>query len=82
MPSSRSSSRALMKRPGVYPVLQKKHVQCSGCSSLPVGSMEVAAILLVLVFSLSTILVTSVYATRVQSAKIRSLEQKLEYYRQ
>lgn len=35
---------------------------CRSCHSLPAGSMELMALMLVLVFSLSAVLFTSVYA--------------------
>ncbi len=53
---------------------------CKNCEHLPAGSMEVAALLLVLVFSLSAVLFTSVYATKVQSAKVSALEAQVSAY--
>lgn len=44
---------------------------------LPVGSMELMALLLVLVFSLSAVLFTSVYALRIQQAKVQALTSQL-----
>jgi hypothetical protein len=53
---------------------------CHGCNALPAGSIEVAAILLVLVFSLSAVLFTSVYATRIQTSKVQALEARVSAY--
>ncbi len=47
---------------------------CAGCNALPAGSMELMALMLVLVFSLTAVLFTSVYALNIQEAKIQSLE--------
>ena len=41
---------------------------CRSCHALPAGSMEIMALLLVLVFSLSAVLFTSVYALDVEKA--------------
>jgi len=59
----------------VVPVVQpaRHHNLCQSCHALPAGSMELMALLLVLVFSLSAVLFTSVYALRLQTAKVQSL---------
>jgi hypothetical protein len=67
-------------RASVYPVKPPQGGICHSCNALPAGSMEVAAILLVLVFSLSAVLFTSVYATRVQTAKVQALEAQVSAY--
>ena len=72
-----SSPKRSMARPAVYPITSSATPVCHSCHALPAGSMEVAAILLVLVFSLSAVLFTSIYATRVQSAKVGALEAQL-----
>lgn len=67
-------------RAAVYPVKPAHGGVCHSCNALPAGSVEVAAILLVLVFSLSAVLFTSVYATKVQTAKVHALEAQLSAY--
>lgn len=47
---------------------------CRSCNALPAGSMELMALMLVLVFSLTAVLFTSVYALQIQGAKIDALE--------
>ncbi len=90
MPTSRKSSSShtvaslprVVRRAAVYPVKQAKGNTCHSCNALPAGSMEVAAILLVLVFSLSAVLFTSVYATQVQTSKVQALEAQLSSYQE
>lgn len=81
--TSQKSATSLRRtsRAKVYPVTASSDV-CHGCSALPAGSLEVAAILLVLVFSLSAVLFTSIYATGVQTAKVHALENALASYQQ
>ncbi|MBU0613659.1 hypothetical protein KJ766_00020 [Patescibacteria group bacterium] len=50
---------------------------CKECSHFPVGATELVSLLLVLVFSLSAVLMTSVYALHMQSIEIQSLEQQI-----
>jgi hypothetical protein len=47
---------------------------CRSCHLLPVGSMDLTALMLVLVFSLSAVLFTTVYALNIQQAKVAVLE--------
>lgn len=56
----------------------RQHNLCQSCHVLPAGSMELMALMLVLVFSLSAVLFTSVYALRVQQAKVQSLTSQLQ----
>lgn len=79
---ARKSSTPIQRvtRAAVYPVKPAHGNVCHSCNALPAGSMEVAAILLVLVFSLSAVLFTSVYATRVQTAKVEALQSQLSSY--
>ena len=51
---------------------------CRSCHALPTGSVELVSLLLVLVFSLSAVLFTSVYALQKQQAKVAALETQLE----
>jgi hypothetical protein len=64
----------------VVPVVQpaRHHNLCQSCHALPAGSMELMALMLVLVFSLSAVLFTSVYALRVQQAKVQTLTTQLQ----
>ncbi len=47
---------------------------CHSCNALPVGSVELTALMLVLVFSLSAVLFTSVYALQSEQHKVAELE--------
>lgn len=46
---------------------------CHACNALPVGSIELTALMLVLVFSLSAVLFTSVYALQKEQHKVAEL---------
>lgn len=48
---------------------------CKSCHSLPAGSTDLLSLMLVLVFSLTAVLFTSIYALNVQKAKVAALEQ-------
>lgn len=52
---------------------------CQSCHALPAGSMEVTALLLVLVFSLTAVLFTSIYTIRIQQARVAALEAQLSF---
>lgn len=47
---------------------------CHSCNALPVGSVELTALMLVLVFSLSAVLFTSVYALQVKDVQVQELQ--------
>jgi hypothetical protein len=55
---------------------------CRSCHLLPVGSMDLTALMLVLVFSLSAVLFTTVYALNLQQAKVAQLETQITSYQQ
>ena len=57
----------------VRPVEWKPSV-CRACNSLPVGSIELTSLMLVLIFSLTAVLFTSVYALRLEQNKVAALE--------
>lgn len=50
---------------------------CRSCNALPMGSMDLTALMLVLVFSLTAVLLTTVYALNIQQAKVADLEAQL-----
>lgn len=50
---------------------------CTSCNTLPTGSMELLGLMLVLVFSLTAVLLTSVYALNLETAKVAQLETAL-----
>ena len=50
---------------------------CHSCNSLPMGSMDLMALMLVLVFALTAVLLTTVYALNIQQAKVAELEAQL-----
>ncbi len=81
MPTSRpvkktSSSRARKPVASATPMQSVPSV-CRSCHALPAGSMELMALMLVLVFSLTAVLFTSIYALEVQGAKVEALETQL-----
>ena len=78
--SRKASPISRVTRAAVYPVKTPHSGICHSCNALPAGSIEVAAILLVLVFSLSAVLFTSVYATRIQTSKVEALEAQVSAY--
>lgn len=55
---------------------------CRSCHLLPVGSMDLTALMLVLVFSLSAVLFTTVYALNLSHAKVAQLETQVATYQQ
>lgn len=52
---------------------------CRTCHALPAGSVEVVSLLLVLVFSLTAVLITSVHALSLQDIEISHLENQLTH---
>ena len=50
---------------------------CRSCHALPIGSVELVSLLLVLIFALTAVLFTSVYALQVQQNQITELEAQL-----
>lgn len=72
-----TSSRA-RKSVAVEPIQSVPSV-CKSCHALPAGSMELMALMLVLVFSLTAVLFTSIYALEVQNAKVQALESQVSY---
>lgn len=73
-------ARAFSSASHVVPVVApaRHHNLCQSCNALPAGSMELMALLLVLVFSLSAVLFTSVYALRIQQAKVQTLTSQIK----
>ncbi len=53
---------------------------CVNCHALPVGSVELTGLLLVLVFALSAVLFTSIYALEKQQNRIELLETELSIF--
>lgn len=51
---------------------------CRSCHALPIGSVEVVSLLLVLIFSLTAVLLTSIYALEIQGGQIDELEARLD----
>ena len=56
------------------PVKNDQPAICRSCHALPVGSVEIVSLLLVLVFSLTAVLFTSVYALEMQQSQIEVME--------
>ncbi len=55
---------------------------CRTCNALPMGAAELVTLLLVVTFSLSAILLTSIFALDKQAEKIDKLETQVQYYQQ
>lgn len=72
-----SASRA---RKSVTPIKSVPSV-CRSCHALPAGSIELMALMLVLVFSLTAVLFTSIYALEIQGAKVKALEAEVTHAR-
>lgn len=64
--------------PKMTPVVIKSSGVCRTCSVLPVGSVELTSLLLVLVFSLVSVLFTAVLALDSQHQKISALEHQVQ----
>ncbi|MEK9131207.1 MAG: hypothetical protein AAB429_03795 [Patescibacteria group bacterium] len=73
-----SASRAMRTGKKMTPVVIKSSGICRSCSSLPIGSVELVSLLLVLVFSLAAVLLTSVLALNSQSQEIADLEAQVQ----
>jgi hypothetical protein len=58
--------------------IAQKH--CHQCHMLPAGSAEIVGLLLVLVFSLSAVLLTSVYLHETNAEQLSILEDQLAQY--
>jgi|GEM_PF-2416304 hypothetical protein len=56
--------------------LPKQHGACD-CHALPIGSIELVSMLLVLIFSLSAVLMTSVYALHIKSNELDVLQARV-----
>jgi len=70
-------SVAKKSKKSVQPIKEETPVVmnvCRSCHALPDGSVELVSLLLVLVFALSAVLVTSVYALNRQSAELAVLQ--------
>jgi len=50
---------------------------CRSCNALPTGSIELVSLLLVMVFALTAVLFTSVYAMQSQAQYIAGLEAQI-----
>lgn len=70
------SSRA-RKSVAHSPVVHTAPTVCRSCHALPAGSMELMGLMLVLVFSLTAVLFTSIYALQIQDAKLNAMEAQI-----
>lgn len=79
-PIKKVSARASSKRSKVVSLSAQMPAPsnvCASCHVLPVGSLDLTALMLVLVFSLTAVLFTSVYALNVEHAKVNQLESEI-----
>jgi hypothetical protein len=75
-----TKSRAVKKRVNdVKTEVKQFSSVCRTCHALPAGSVELVSLLLVLVFSLTAVLITSVHALSLQSVEISHLEAQLTH---
>lgn len=73
----RAPRRTKAAAPVVEIPTQDERPVCHSCNSLPVGSVELVSLLLVLVFSLSAVLITSGYALDQQNQHVAQVEAQL-----
>lgn len=74
--------RTAKKAAGVMPINHVDNAMpqssvCHACNHLPVGSVELTALMLVLVFSLTAVLFTSVYALQKEKVQVAALEARV-----
>ena len=74
-----SHKRRHKKSKTVQPIPESSSASgvCHSCHALPMGSVELVSLLLVLIFSLTAVLLTSVYAIDSQNHEIAALEAQL-----
>ena len=77
-----ATSRKAPKKAPVQDVVQEVKMPsvCHACNALPLGSIELVSLLLVVTFSLSAILLTSMFAMDQQEKRIDNLEAQVQYY--
>jgi len=73
MPSTKSKAKKMTPV-----VIKSSGGICKTCSVLPVGSAELTTLMLVLVFSLVSVLFTAVLALNSQHAHVQLLEQQVK----
>jgi hypothetical protein len=77
----RKHSRDQKKKVAVVNTTKKKTERapsvCRSCHALPIGSVELVSLLLVLIFALTAVLFTSVYALQVQQNQITELQAQI-----
>ena len=69
-----SERRPAATKKKTEPVVIHVPTACKTCRALPVGSVELTSLLLVLIFSLVSVLFTSILALKAQDQKISHLE--------
>ncbi len=74
----KTKAKAKTRTKKMTPVVIKSSGICKTCSALPVGSMELTSLLLVLIFSLVSVLFTSILALDAQQEKIVALEAQVQ----
>lgn len=82
-PIKKTSARSKAKKTKVVSVASSMPPSanvCRSCHALPVGSMDLTALMLVLVFSLTAVLFTTVYALNLQKSKVAQLESQVAAY--
>jgi len=75
--TAKKKSKVVMHANDVHEPLPQIHHVCRSCNALPIGSIELVSLLLVLVFALSAVLITSVYALDQRSAEISYLQTQI-----
>jgi hypothetical protein len=81
--TAHARKHAREKKPGIAAVnktkasTQRTPAVCRSCHALPIGSVELVSLLLVLIFALTAVLFTSVYALQVQQNHISELEAQI-----
>lgn len=71
---TRSRSTSVVASMSAHAPMMSAPKVCRSCNTLPAGSVELVSLLLVLVFSLSAVLLTSGFALQKQANQIEALE--------
>jgi len=78
-PKKKQEKKVVMHANDIHEPLPAIPHVCRSCHALPAGSIELVSLLLVLVFALSAVLITSVYALNQQGAEMDQLEAQIAH---
>ena len=78
-PKKKAAKKVVMHANDIHEPLPKIPHVCRSCHALPAGSVELVSLLLVLVFALSAVLITSVYALNQQGSQLDDIEAQIAH---